>query len=103
MNYAARKQRVWRGLLLALIPAVLFVPMIVAFTVCPPAYASQGIRITAALFLFVDVWASWKLISVMQRRFDWINGVAVCGMLLVVVVVGALVWGGAANGLHLSQ
>jgi hypothetical protein len=95
MEYMERKHRLWQGILLALIPALLFFPVVAFLTVCPPTYGIAGIRIAVAVFLSSEVWGCWKLFMVIQREVDWINGVAFFGMLMAVLVIVALAYGAA--------
>jgi len=47
----------------------------------------------AAVFLLAEVWAGWKLSRVVERRLDWINGLAILGLLITALVLAATAWG----------
>jgi hypothetical protein len=65
-----RLASVKEGLVFALIPALLLVPGIGYFTVCPPTYADVGIRIMLAAFLACEIWALRKLLPSLNTRRD---------------------------------
>lgn len=82
-----------RGLVAALLPAALFLPAVGLLTVCPPRYGVAAMQVIGAAFLFTEVWATCKLFLTLERRFDWINGLAVLGLLVAVLVLAATAWG----------
>jgi hypothetical protein len=76
-----RKSLLLRGLVVAAIPAVLFVPAVALFTICPPNYA---------VFVLAFI---WSFSHVLARPFlGWMNASAVVGLLLsLIVLAGASV------------
>ena len=93
MDNSARKHQLRQGFLTASIPAVLFFPAVAFLTICPPKYGLVGMRTMAAAFLFAEIWAGWKLLRVLERRLDWVNGLAVLGLVVAVLVLAATAWG----------
>ena len=93
MEYVERKHHLWQGFLVASIPVLLFVPAVAFLTVCPPKYGLLGIRTMGAGFLCAEVWAGWKLIRIVERKFDWISGLAILGLLIAALVLAATAWG----------
>ena len=92
----------WQGLVTASVPGVLFFPSVAFFTICPPQYGLTGMKTVAVLFLFAEIWAGWKLFGVLERRSDWINWLAILGLLVVVVVLAATAWGFIRSAPHAS-
>lgn len=44
-------------------------------------------------FLCAEVLAGWKLIQIIERKFDWVNGLAILGLVIAVLVLAAAAWG----------
>jgi hypothetical protein len=59
-----------RGLAFAFAPAVLFLPGVAFFSVCPPSSGSMGARVAMILFLASDIWAVRELVLSFNTRND---------------------------------
>jgi hypothetical protein len=93
MEDEERKFGLWRGLLLALVPALLFFPAAGFLTICPPAYGLPVMVTISLAFLWSATAAIRTLWTIRRRAFDWINLVAVVGILFGSVVVPLVVYG----------
>ena len=93
MEHGERKHRLWQGLSAACVPAVLFFPAVALLTICPPNYGLWGMRAIGAVFLFSEIFSGWIFVGVIQRKLDWINGLAFLGLLVAAVVLAATAWG----------
>jgi hypothetical protein len=68
-----REQRiitVQLGLVFTLGPALLFLPGIRFLALCPPTYATAGVRVMLAAFLAAEIWALRKLLPSLNLRHD---------------------------------
>jgi hypothetical protein len=88
-----RRSYLLQGLVLAVVPAALFVPAAAFFTICPPEYGSTIMAIILVAFAGSEILAGWNLSRVLQRRLDWLGGTAIGGMFLAALVLGAVAWG----------
>lgn len=90
---AERKSLLWWGLLLASIPAILFIPAFALFTICPPRYGSVVMTIVLIVFAASEVLAGWKLSRIVRRPLDAASIGAIVGMLLALMVLIGVAWG----------
>jgi len=91
MDTTRRAALLKRGLALALIPAVIFVPVVAFFSVCPPSFGLMGARIALILFLASDIWAVRKLIPTFNTtnngKVDRLNLLAWTGCTIAILTV----------------
>ncbi len=93
MRDVERKSLLLQGLVLATAPAILFVPAFALFTICPPEYATLVITFILIVFAGSEILAARNLSRVLGRPFDWMNGSAVVGLLLALIVLFGVAWG----------
>jgi hypothetical protein len=88
-----RKVHLRQGLLLAAVPAVLFLPAVALLTVCPPEYGIAIMRATAVVFAADEIFAGWRLLGVLERKLDGRSVAAIGGLLLALLMLVAIAWG----------
>jgi hypothetical protein len=90
---AERKSLLWWGLLLASIPAILFLPAFALFTICPPQYGPVVMTVILIAFAASEVVAGWKLARIVRRPLDWMSGGAIVGLLVALIILMGVAWG----------
>jgi hypothetical protein len=93
MKDLQRRSCLWRGLIFAGIPAVLFVPAFALFTICPPEYGSEIMVAILVVFGGSEVVAGWQFSRILRHKLDWLSGGALVGLLLATVVLVGIAWG----------
>jgi phosphotransferase system glucose/maltose/N-acetylglucosamine-specific IIC component len=93
MDDVEKKSLLLQGLVLAAVPAILFVPAFALFTICPPEYATLVITFILIVFAGLEILAGWNLSQVLGRPFDWMSGSAVVGLLMALIVLFGVAWG----------
>jgi len=66
----SRSALLGKGLLLSLVPVGLAYPGMEFLTVCPPTYASMGVRVMSSAILVSELWALRKLIACLNIKYD---------------------------------
>jgi uncharacterized membrane protein YfcA len=93
MDQIERRAGLIRGIVLALIPAILFLPVVAMLTICPHDYAQYVLLPIMVAFSISEVVAGWQLSHVLKNKFDLLSVGAVAGLLVGALVLAAIVWG----------
>ena len=93
MEDLERKHHLLRGLVLAVVPAILFFPALQILTISSSKYRVLLMATISATFLSSEAVAVRNLLRARTGRFDWINAMSTLGTVITMLVILATVWG----------
>ena len=93
MEKLERKSHLLLGLILAIVPAVLFLPALMMLMIYYPGCGNPWLWVVGAVFLCSETVAIRKLMQARTGRFDWINLLSTLGTVLAALVILATIGG----------
>ncbi len=89
-----RRRRLRNGILLAFVPAFLFLPATAFLTVCPPDYGPTAMKDLAVGFILSELCALWNLCHLIPAKpgEGHIRAAALAGIVVAVFVLAITSW-----------